>query len=83
DERLAELLRMGGDGLPPVLGALRDGRLWLDLRTVDPADDETLARAVERAQQLRRAHAPHGERKDHGDHSERTDPGGRSDGSAE
>jgi L-seryl-tRNA(Ser) seleniumtransferase len=45
----AARLRRGGDGLPPVLGALRDGRFWLDLRTVDPADDETLARAVERA----------------------------------
>ena len=49
DERVARRLRGGGDGLPPVLGALREGRLWLDLRTVDPADDETLARAVERA----------------------------------
>jgi L-seryl-tRNA(Ser) seleniumtransferase len=45
----AARLRRGGGGLPPVLGALRDGRFWLDLRTVDPADDETLARAVERA----------------------------------
>ena len=50
NERLAARLRSGGDGLPPVLGALRGGRLWLDLRTLDPADDETLARAVERAQ---------------------------------
>ena len=49
DERVAARLRAGGDGLPPVLGVLRDGRLWLDLRTLDPADDETLARAVERA----------------------------------
>ena len=49
DEEVARRLRTGGDGLPPVVGALRDGRLWLDLRTVDPADDETLARAVERA----------------------------------
>jgi len=49
DERVAARLRAGGEGLPPVLGALREGRLWLDLRTIDPADDETLARAVERA----------------------------------
>ena len=49
DERVAARLRAGGDGLPPVLGVLRDGRLWLALRTLDPADDETLARAVERA----------------------------------
>ena len=49
DEPFVERLRRGGDGLPPVLGALRDGRFWLDLRTVDPADDETLARAVEQA----------------------------------
>jgi L-seryl-tRNA(Ser) seleniumtransferase len=49
DEPFVDRLRRGGDGLPPVLGALRDGRFWLDLRTVDPADDETLARAVERA----------------------------------
>jgi len=49
DEGVARRLRAGGDGLPPVVGALRDGRFWLDLRTVDPADDETLARAVERA----------------------------------
>ena len=49
DDEVARRLRAGGDGLPPVVGALRDGRFWLDLRTVDPADDETLARAVERA----------------------------------
>ncbi len=60
----AERLRRGGAGLPPVLGALRDGRFWLDLRTIDPADDETLARAVERAQLG-----------DHGDHSDRGDRG--------
>ncbi len=34
-------------GEPPVVGYQRDGRLYLDLRTVDPADDEALARAVE------------------------------------
>ena len=36
-------------GEPPVVGYQRDGRLVLDLRTVDPADDEALAAAVERA----------------------------------
>jgi len=46
---LAARLRRGSDEAPPVLGALREGRFWLDLRTLDPADDETLARAVERA----------------------------------
>ncbi len=49
DEGMAARLRKGGAGLPPVLGVLRDGRLWLDLRTIDPLDDETLALAVERA----------------------------------
>ncbi len=51
DEAFAARLRRGSAGLPPVIGALRDGRFWLDLRTVDPADDELLARAVERALQ--------------------------------
>ena len=46
---LAARLRRGSDEAPPVLGALREGRFWLDLRTLDPADDETLASAVERA----------------------------------
>jgi len=36
-------------GRPPVVAYLRDGRLILDLRTVDPADDEPLAAAVRRA----------------------------------
>ena len=36
-------------GEPPVVGYQRDGRLFLDLRTVDPEDDEALATAVERA----------------------------------
>jgi len=36
-------------GEPPVVGYQREGRLILDLRTVDPADDEALATAVERA----------------------------------
>lgn len=36
-------------GEPPVVGYQREGRLFLDLRTVDPRDDEALASAVERA----------------------------------
>jgi L-seryl-tRNA(Ser) seleniumtransferase len=36
-------------GEPPVVGYLRDGRLVLDLRTVDPADDAAVAAAVARA----------------------------------
>ncbi|MXW03281.1 MAG: L-seryl-tRNA(Sec) selenium transferase [Holophagales bacterium] len=35
-------------GEPPVVGYQREGRLFLDLRTVDPEDDEALASAVER-----------------------------------
>jgi L-seryl-tRNA(Ser) seleniumtransferase len=31
----------------PVVGYARDGRVVLDLRTVDPSDDESLARSVE------------------------------------
>ncbi len=45
DARLARLRT----GRPPVVAYLRDGRLILDLRTVDPADDEPLAAAVRRA----------------------------------
>ncbi|MYA08446.1 MAG: L-seryl-tRNA(Sec) selenium transferase [Holophagales bacterium] len=35
-------------GEPPVVGYQREGSLFLDLRTVDPEDDEALASAVER-----------------------------------
>ena len=42
--RVAARLRQGE---PPVVGYQRDGRLFLDVRTVDPADDEALATAVE------------------------------------
>ena len=45
----AETARRLRTGKPPVVGYQRDGRLILDLRTVDPADDEELAMAVERA----------------------------------
>jgi L-seryl-tRNA(Ser) seleniumtransferase len=43
DQRLLHRLRMGD---PPVVGYLRDGKLILDLRTVDPRDDEALKRAL-------------------------------------
>ncbi len=45
----ADTARRLRTGEPPVVGYQRDGRLVLDLRTVDPADDEALAMAVERA----------------------------------
>ncbi len=44
-----ELARRLRTGRPPVVGVVREGRLWLDLRTVDPADDDELAAAVEAA----------------------------------
>ena len=37
-------------GDPAVVGYLRDGRLILDLRTIDPRDDEALMAAVRQAQ---------------------------------
>ena len=43
DEPFARRLRTGAT---PVVGYLRDGRLILDLRTVDPADDDALIAAV-------------------------------------
>ncbi len=45
-ERLVARLRTGE---PPAVGYAREGRCLLDLRTLDPADDELLAAAVERA----------------------------------
>jgi L-seryl-tRNA(Ser) seleniumtransferase len=36
-------------GQPPVIGRIEDGRVVLDLRTVDPEQDGELAEAVERA----------------------------------
>ena len=42
-------LRRGTPRHPPVVGYLRDGRLLLDLRTVDPEDDEALVGAVRAA----------------------------------
>jgi len=46
DDALLARLRLSD---PPVVGYLRQGRLLLDLRTVDPEDDEALIAAVERA----------------------------------
>ncbi len=43
---LLERLRLGE---PPVVGYIREGRLILDLRTLDPQDDESLVDAVLRA----------------------------------
>jgi L-seryl-tRNA(Ser) seleniumtransferase len=46
EDRLLEELRRGD---PPVIGYLHRGRLILDLRTIDPADDSLLAGVVGRA----------------------------------
>jgi len=46
DDDLARRLRVGPT---PVVGYLREGRLLLDLRTVDPVDDEALVAAVRAA----------------------------------
>ena len=43
---LAARLRAGD---PPVIGRVEDDAVVLDLRTIDPADDATLAAALERA----------------------------------
>jgi L-seryl-tRNA(Ser) seleniumtransferase len=45
-EALAERLRLGE---PPVVGYVRDDRVLLDLRTVQPADDAALGRAIAKA----------------------------------
>ena len=45
DDLLTEL-RCGRGALDPVVGYLKDDRLILDLRTVEPADDDSVARAV-------------------------------------
>ena len=46
DPALLERLRAGN---PPVVGYIREGVLILDLRTVDPEDDEVLIQAVQAA----------------------------------
>jgi L-seryl-tRNA(Ser) seleniumtransferase len=43
---------------PPVAGRVEDGRLLLDLRTVDPADDAALRAAVLAAAQDHAAGRP-------------------------
>jgi L-seryl-tRNA(Ser) seleniumtransferase len=55
DPDLLARLRRGAPPHPPVVGYLRDGRLLLDLRTVDPEDEEALVAAVKAAVQ---ANAP-------------------------
>lgn len=45
-KRWLEALRRG---VPPVVGYIREGRLILDVRTVDPADDPVLIEAVQAA----------------------------------
>jgi L-seryl-tRNA(Ser) seleniumtransferase len=45
-DRLLAALRVGE---PAVVGRIEEGRVVLDLRTVDPASDEELAGAIERA----------------------------------
>jgi L-seryl-tRNA(Ser) seleniumtransferase len=44
-----DLLRRLRHGDPPVVGYIREGRLVLDLRTVDPEDDPILVEAVQTA----------------------------------
>jgi L-seryl-tRNA(Ser) seleniumtransferase len=50
DGDLLARLRLGE---PPVVGYARDGKVFLDLRTVDPADDTVLLEAVRRAMGVR------------------------------
>jgi L-seryl-tRNA(Ser) seleniumtransferase len=45
-ETLAAALRAG---VPPVVGRIEDGRVLLDVRTVDPAEEEELVRCVHAA----------------------------------
>jgi L-seryl-tRNA(Ser) seleniumtransferase len=50
DDALLARLRRGQPAVVlPVMGYLRQGRLLLDLRTVDPEDDPALIAAVRRA----------------------------------
>lgn len=45
----SDLLYRLRHGDPPVVGYIREGRLILDLRTVDPEDDSLLENAVKAA----------------------------------
>lgn len=45
---LARRLRLGD---PPVVGYIEKGRLWLDLKTVEPDDEEPLVNSLRRALQ--------------------------------
>jgi L-seryl-tRNA(Ser) seleniumtransferase len=45
-EALAEGLRSGD---PPVIGRVREGELWLDVRTLLPGDEEAVSGAVRHA----------------------------------
>jgi L-seryl-tRNA(Ser) seleniumtransferase len=45
----SELLYKLRQGAPPIVGYIREGRLILDLRTVDPEDDAAMTTAVEAA----------------------------------
>jgi L-seryl-tRNA(Ser) seleniumtransferase len=49
DDDFLARLRRGQPPHPPVIGYLRQGRLFLDLRTVDPEDDPLLIAAIRRA----------------------------------
>ncbi len=48
-DRIEALARRLRTGEPPVVGHIADKALLLELRTIDPADDEELASAIERA----------------------------------
>jgi L-seryl-tRNA(Ser) seleniumtransferase len=45
-EALAERLRSGD---PPVVGRVREGRLWMDLRTLLPGEEEAVIGGVRHA----------------------------------
>jgi L-seryl-tRNA(Ser) seleniumtransferase len=49
DHELAELSRRLRLADPPVIGYVDHGRLLLDLRTVDPADDGQIVTAIQNA----------------------------------